>query len=205
MRRELLLLAVMGLVVSLAAVGCSKKVTVKTPDGEVEIRTDARDGEAVVKIDTPEGKMRITSKGGKGEVVVESEEGKVEIHTDAGKEVTTYSSEEGTVKVGKVDMSEKELGVPIYPGAERKYGADADTADGDSAQLFLQTSDPIDDVVAFYEEKLGAGKKVSDMQMPGSRMVMFAKEEGKVKVAVTIRRADSENTTNINIVRVVED
>ena len=100
---------------------------------------------------------------------------------------------------------EEELGVPLYHGAERKYGAVMDQGRADTGNMVvLQTSDSVDDVAAFYKKELGEGNMVSDMKMLGNRVVMFKEESGKEKVAITIQRADSDNTTNISIIKAID-
>jgi len=160
-------------------------------------------------IETPEGKVTIEERAGKAEVTIEGEEGegKVEIKGDevSGK-ITT---EEGTVELGtEAEVSEQELGIPIYPGAKpEQTGRLTQTGEepGEFVQATFTTRDSIDKVKAFYQEKFPKSRAAMDIRSADSRMVQMVLEEDETQKTVMISRDKDEKRTNIVLMRVEKE
>ncbi len=182
MRTTLALLACVALIAALAA-GCGRKQTIETPEGTVTI--EERPGRAEVTI---EGER------GAGKVQVEGEE-------VSGK-ITT---EEGTVEFGtEAEVSEEELGIPLYPGADPVHtGRLTQSGKGEAGvvQAGFTTGDSVDKVKAFYEEKWPGARAAMDIKSEDSRMVQMVLEEEETQKTVMISRDKDESQTNIVLMR----
>jgi hypothetical protein len=105
-------------------------------------------------------------------------------------------------------VSEAELGVPIYPGAEpEKDGTTSISMSGGAAQGWLgvavyRTNDPIEDVVGFYREKLGSDVKVTESSRSGKQSAVFQLESPKGWRMVTVAQDEKESVTKIVIASV---
>lgn len=137
----------------------------------------------------PGGKVTVSEKGGKAK--------KVEVKTADGK---------ATVEVGK-KVSEKELGVPIYTGADVETSGDYEGGSGDKTekmqQCILTTSDDFDKVCEFYKSKLKNIENSLNQTTDKGKMAMFsAKGDDGEDIAVNITTDEEKKVTKIHIIKV---
>lgn len=111
----------------------------------------------------------------------------------------TISTPGGKFSAGKTpaNVSEAEIGAPIYPGATSveggiKFGA----ASGSMATYAFKTSDSVQQVLAFYRDKFGP--KTSVMETPEGAMVTGAKNDNE-GIMVTIGRDEDDGKTSITV------
>lgn len=138
---------------------------------------------------------------GKKKTTLETPEGKVEVSEEGGGKVT-YRTEEGeaTFEKSTEAPSEKELGAPIYPGAEfNQEGSGSVTgtsAEGEYSSLVAEfnTRDGFDKVLSWYKGKLGdplyvdsATKEASWSRVEGEKIISVSiqEEEGGVKIIIS--------------------
>ncbi len=131
------------------------------------------------------GKKETTIKTPEGEVKVEEEGGEVTIRTEEGETVYRQTTEAPT---------EEELGAPIYPDAEYVPGSGV-TATGagegqkiSTAAAEFRTEDDFDEVLAWYEGKLGK----ADIETSEPRAAMWGKYEDTGGVTVRIEEQEGE-------------
>jgi len=128
------------------------------------------------------------------------------IHTDS-KGDTTITSAAGSFSAGKnVDVSEADLGVPLYPGASRGEGGMHMTLPtGSMVSAIYVTSDPPSAVVAFYKGKLGENE--SDIDTDTGSIMSASKDgpTGKDGTVITIGAGSGNNNgkTQISITHTV--
>jgi hypothetical protein len=101
-------------------------------------------------------------------------------------------------------VTEEQLGVPIYPRAQPdKDGSSSVSVGGGNVGWLgvatFRTTDAMDDVVAFYHEKLSSEVKVAETSNAGKRSAVFQLESPKGWRMVTIAEDDTENVTKIVI------
>lgn len=136
-----------------------------------------------------------------GSVTVETSgdrEQKVEIKTEEGK---------ATVVTEKRAITEKELGVPVYPGAVSEMSGQYEGAQGDEIhqmqQHMLTTPDDFDEVVDFYKSKLKDVQGSFTQTIGDDRMSMFtAKSTRGGDVSVQIMTDSEEKVTRILVIDV---
>lgn len=161
--------------------------------GTITVR-NKKDGE-VVTLDASEIE--------KGNFTVETKEGKTVIDTSGAQE-----GGDGQIKVSGPDGQEMSFGggdmpknlpdwVPVYPGATSQSAFDASSNGERTASFTLSSDESVEDMMAFYEEKLGgAGLKVSkttaetDGQLTG--IISGSSEDDKRSVVVSITTADGK-------------
>jgi hypothetical protein len=126
------------------------------------------------------------------------------IHTDSNGN-TTLSALGANISAGKnVNVSEADLGVPIYPGSTRGEGGMHMTLPNMSmvSAIYL-TDDPQSTVATFYKGKLGPNE--SDTEGGSSTILSSGREgpNGKNSTMVTIGPALGSNSgkTKISIMR----
>lgn len=129
-------------------------------------------------------------------------------YTEDGGEVT-IESDEGTMTTS-TEISEEDLGCPIYPDAEIEEGEagtitmnDAEGG-GTMTSATFYTEDSIAEVVAWYKEKLAGEPNLMDMSSTagGEEMGMFSFGSGDAGVTVVIAADETEKgKTLINITR----
>lgn len=140
-----------------------------------------------------------TVKIGDEEVKYSEKDGEVTIETDEGK-ITSSDTE----------VTEEDLGCPIYPGAEMGEGESGSVSfsdgegEGSMISATFYTKDSVAEVVAWYKEKLAGEPNLMDMSSSagGEEMGMFtfgAGDEG-VNVMITADGTDSSKTM-INITK----
>ncbi len=107
-------------------------------------------------------------------------------------------------------VTEEELGVPIYPGAEaQKDGTSSVSISGGSAETrgwigvaVFVTEDGMDEVVAFYREKLSKGVRTVETTNDGKRSAVFQVQAPQGWRMVTVEEDGAEATTKIVIASV---
>lgn len=104
---------------------------------------------------------------GEKKATVETPEGEIEFTEDD--DGMTIKTEEGETSFSSENLTEEDLGIPIYPGAtmvdeEVSSYMDKD-AEGNITSLVasLQTKDPVADVVAWYREQLSGEQDFSEI------------------------------------------
>ena len=128
------------------------------------------------------------------------------VHVD-GKGNATISALGGNISAGKdVDLSERDLGVPLYPGAARGEGGMRMTLPTMTmVSAVFVTDDPVSTVVAFYKGKLGEDETDVDSG-DGSVMSSGRDSHGSKNSTVITVGPGTGNTrgkTKITIVRTV--
>lgn len=140
---------------------------------------------------------------GEKSVTIETDEGAATISEDNGE--VTLETEEGETTYSSSDISEEDLGVPIYPGAKVEEGtAGRVTTEGaegteEIAGAVLITKDPVSKVTAWYKDQLQGEPGFTDtsMSMEGEELGMFSFQSGDTMKTVMIQA--SEEGTEISI------
>src|SRR2546426_221996 len=115
--------------------------------------------------------------------------GQVSINTPGGK-----------ISVGPgAEVSEAELGVPLYPGAKREEGSfQLSTAEGTMATYVFKTGDSPAQVMAFYRGKLDP--KTSFLETTDGGMIT-SDNRATVGFLITVGRDNADGRTSISVVR----
>ena len=215
-------IAVLGIIAFLAMGWFVKKQVDKYQDNPAmaaaELIVRANPDLELVSSDPEKGTMTVKNKQ-TGEVVTinaeDINEGKITFETAEGKtEVDASSSgESGSVKVTGPEGAEVTWGgeapkdlpswVPIYPGGDVQAALDATNAEGRTASFSVTTSDSVDEVVEFYESKLGeAGLKVekTTMESAGQRSAILTARsaDDKQNVTAMVGQQDGKTTASIS-------
>ncbi|MGD0111536.1 MAG: hypothetical protein ABSD48_06700 [Armatimonadota bacterium] len=151
---------------------------------------------------TPEGKVTVDRSGSK--ITMESEKGKVEVQGEKGAATITGTGDKGktTVKINQ-GVSEKDLGIPLYPGAAVGLSTVQTQEKGEAAaQAMLATTDSVDTVKAFYQKQFPKAETAVDMNLPTGRMVQLAQKEGDVQKVIHISRDKGAKETKIVLSRI---
>ena len=128
------------------------------------------------------------------------------VHTDNNGNAT-ISALGSTISAGNnVNISEADLGVPIYPGATRgEGGMHMSLPTGSMDTAVFVTSDPVSAVVAFYKGKLGANE--TDINTDNGSMLSSGKQgvDGKSGTIITVGPGSGENNgkTQVSITHTV--
>jgi len=155
---------------------------------------------------TPEGTVTLERRGDTTEVTVESEGGTLKMKGDQSK--MTVTTEKGTAVVEiSPDISEDDIGLPIYPGAKVEQTVKRTDAEEeqDFAQVHLSTADSFDKVKAFYQEKLPKATVAGNVETPDLKMLqMMWTVEGEQKM-IMLSRDKSDTVTRIVLHRMEEE
>jgi len=155
---------------------------------------------------TPEGTVTLERRGDTTEVTVESEGGTLKMKGDEGK--MTVTTEEGAAVVEiSPDISEDDIGLPIYPGAKVEQTVKRTDAEEeqDFAQVHLSTADSFEKVKAFYQEKLPKATVAGNVETPDLKMLqMMWTVEGEQKM-IMLSRDKSDTVTRIVLHRMEEE
>ena len=138
-----------------------------------------------------------------GRATIQTDEGEVQIETDKAGEQTTVtvedeSGQKQTMTTGKA-MATSELSLPVYPGATQEYGQVVTTDEGKQLNFSFTTTDSFDKVADFYKSKC-AGGKISDIQMPGQRLLNIGLGEPPDMTSVAVQQAEGEDKVTIIII-----
>lgn len=127
--------------------------------------------------------------------------------SDGQKEVAINVPGGGKISASST-INEEQLGLPIYPGAsQQKDGGSFSVSAGNEkgsgwfGVATFSTADAMDDVVAFYREKLGEKARLLESTNDGKRSVIFSLETEKGWRMVTIAD-EQEGETKIAIASV---
>jgi len=155
---------------------------------------------------TPEGTVTLERRGDTTEVTVDSEDGTLKMKGDESK--MTVTTEKGTAVVEiSPEISEEDIGIPIYPGAKVEQTVKRTDAEEqqDFAQVHLSTTDSFDKVKAFYQEKLPKATVAGNVETPDVKMLQMTwKVEGEQKM-IMVSRDKSDAVTRIVLHRMVEE
>lgn len=144
---------------------------------------------------TPEGEVTVTEEGSK--VTIESKDGTLEVEHDNQSGTIRTGGGEASIEIDQ-GASEKEIGIPFYPGAKATHSATMDQKDtGTFKQVLLTTPDSVDDVKAFYQKKFPKALAAVDAQTAEGRMVHLALQEGAEQTMIQIMRETDKAETNI--------
>jgi len=119
-------------------------------------------------------------------------------------------TEEGTLTLKKGEGAlPADLGVPVYPGAKKKEDISLNMESGETLQgvmtILLHSGDAIDDVLAFYKEKLkGKNPSISEMNMANARMINIILENEPSTIHIALTEDKETGGTNIQIAKVQE-
>ncbi len=113
---------------------------------------------------------------------------------------TDASGKTSQMELGNAKISEAEVGLPFYPGAQATEGSSMRIVNGNNTalQVALHSADSHDKVTAFYREKIKAiaqGKQVMEMSHNDGASMSLIDEQAKSTLAVHISKA--ENGTDI--------
>jgi hypothetical protein len=120
-------------------------------------------------------------------------------------EMTDANGQKSSVQMGGAKVTEAELQVPIYPGAQHDPSTDSLTkASGDTMALVVMTTkdDPAK-VQAFYRDyitkKWPKGQSIAETQGGPSdtRLLMSTREDGSLSVTVSIEPAEAGSKVSI--------
>jgi hypothetical protein len=104
-------------------------------------------------------------------------EGDVTVTTrqQGGQDMTTVETGDGSLAVfsGPQSITEAQLGVPLYPGAQLFSSVQMDQAGSGAASYSLTSSDSFDQVVSFYRDNLKDVRQSMDQSMGGQKMAIF--------------------------------
>ncbi len=136
-----------------------------------------------------DGKVTVSEKGGEAKTV--------EIESGSAK---------STVSLEKKTITEKELGVPVYPGAtvevSGNYEGSQEGKQESMQQTMLTSSDGFEKVFAFYKSNLKNVQSSFNQDTPGGKMAMFSVKSGdKGDISIHILTDKEKNVTQIQVIR----
>jgi hypothetical protein len=123
------------------------------------------------------------------------------VHKDANGQ-TTLNSPFGTIKTLPSDqITEKDLGIAIYPGAfPEKLGSVAKLSSITLLSAHFRTSDSADKVIAFYKDKAGSGAQIMSLPFGVGTQIQIQGQAGtSIKVLITQLTNQSGSGTRIQI------
>ena len=122
------------------------------------------------------------------------------VHVNSRGDGVTLSTKDGTITTGSAaSISDEDLGVPIYPGATRREGGvRINSGNGSMVTAVFTTTDPVEKVVDFYKDKVGANASV--IQSP-TGAVISAGEHEKRSLMITVGQDGTNGTTSITIIK----
>jgi len=156
-------------------------------------------------VSTPEGTVTVAENDDTTEITIEAEgeEGKVEIKADQQSATVTTEEGEVTFELNR-DVAEEEIGIPFYPGAEVAQTAAWSRDGGPEGELThatFTTTDSVDEVKAFYQEKFADARTALDMSSEDGRVVQMLLEQGDTQKVVMISRDKGAGETTIVLQR----
>jgi hypothetical protein len=121
------------------------------------------------------------------------------VEVDGSGEAVRVRTPAGTVSVGgAAAVSEDELGVPLYPGANHKPEGSwtMETAEGRSGYYLFTTGDRPAEVVAFYREKLG--DRITSVFESGEGAVLSVDVKDSSGIVITVGTDEGKTSIAIN-------
>lgn len=92
------------------------------------------------------------------------------------------------------EVSEGDIGVPVYPDAKPGEDSAGFIAEkkGDVGLVVLYTDDDVGKVISWYKDQLSGKNQFNDssMSLDGDKMGLYFYEEGGEEKAITIMKAD---------------
>jgi hypothetical protein len=134
------------------------------------------------------GKKTYSTPGGEVTVEGNGDAARVTMRTDQGD--TSFATGQ--------KISEREIGIPFYPGAEVSHsGTRSATEEVQARSVSLTTSDSVDEVKAFYQKKFTKAQTTADVTTEDSRAVSMMLEKGDTQKIVMISRKKGADETTI--------
>ena len=182
---------------AVAGCGCKRLVSGARQARQAgELAADIQDGDGKVEIKDSDETVRIDTD--EGTVLIEGEDGKTaRLEVDEDEETTTLTTDDGEFRVGQGDsvVSEEELGLKFYPGAEVEMSSSGSGGPGagSHAMVTLKTKDPFSEVAEFYKDHY-AGDEVRTTEMTQDDMQMLTIVTTDGDSISVMRDKDSEDT-----------
>lgn len=117
--------------------------------------------------------------------------------SEGGMKVTTTdaSGKSTQMEMGNAKISEADLGLPFYPGAQPTEGSSMRIVSGNntSMQVAMHSDDGHDKVAAFYRDKLKSmseGKKLMEMSHNDGASMTLVDEQAKSTLQVNVSKAE---------------
>jgi hypothetical protein len=121
------------------------------------------------------------------------------VKVDPAGENVRIATPMGEMTLGNTGVTEAELGIPIYPGAEEdQAGFRMGTSQGSLGNFVFRSTDPPNQVLDFYRSHFG--ETVDVVTTPQGGIITSAPREGE-GFMVTVGRDENEDKTMIIIVR----
>jgi len=121
------------------------------------------------------------------------------VQVDPSGENVRIATPMGEMTMGNTEVTEAELGIPIYPGAEGEQGSfRIGTAEGTMGTFVFQTTDSPEQVLEFYRGQFGETVDVVSTPQGGIITSTPSDREGYM---ISVGRDENETKTVISIVR----
>lgn len=121
------------------------------------------------------------------------------VKVDQSGEKVSITTPMGNMTVDKAPVTEAELGIPIYPGAEGEQGnLRLGNSQGSMDTFVFRTSDSPQQVIDFYRGKLG---EKTDYVVTGQGGIITSSPDEHQGYMITIARDDDEGKTIISVMR----
>jgi len=178
----------------------AKMVVQMTPDLEL-VSTDDAAGTLTVK-NTKTGEVVTVSvadaKEGKFSISTDQGTSSVDVNQDGSMEVTGADGQTATLSTG--GTADLPSWVPAYPNGQASTNYTATTNEGKTAMVMVTTSDSIDDVASFYEQRLKEGglevsKSVSNVG--GETIATVGASDPKRQVSIMVASVDGKTQATV--------
>ena len=117
--------------------------------------------------------------------------------SEGGMKVTTTdaSGKSTQMEIGNAKISEAEIGLPFYPGAQPTEGSSMRIVNGNNTalQVAMHSDDAHEKVAAFYRDKLKAmseGKKLMEMSHNDGASMTLVDEQAKSSLQVNVSKSE---------------
>lgn len=122
------------------------------------------------------------------------------VHVDRANGGVTITTPQGTITAGQtpVQVTEEEVGAPLYPGAETAEGSyKVSGGDGSMGSTYaFKTSDSVQQVTAFYRDKFGPKASVFESR---EGAMIASKQSEQESFVVNVSRDAKDGKTSIII------
>jgi zinc-ribbon domain len=122
------------------------------------------------------------------------------VHVDPSGDNVNITTPLGNMSMGKTEITEAELGLPIYPGADADEQGSfrIGTSKGSMGTYMFRTSDSPEQVLEFYRGKLS--EKVDIITTPEGGIITSSPNENEGYM-ITVGRDEDNGYTVISVVR----
>lgn len=203
-RASVVLIIASFLVISLSA-GCGRvaKGVQQAREGTRMAQEPEETGEVTVKDEEGEPVTAEPGQEGEGEesTSVEADKAKikVDVREEEGGASWTITNQEGKTSTGAVtqDVSEADVGLKFYPGAEVEQGSKGSTEAGGGASwtvVSLTTKDPAGQVAEFYKKAYPNAAQVIEM---GAGIHIIIEGSGAEGKTITVAPDEQKGVTRI--------